>query len=613
MVCFLVTIDDAEVISGPNTFQEKGYEFKIVLSTGGIFQLYAESLEERDSWIQSLNMVMTTHRKRRTQQMRKVTGAYNPNDEDDEENYQLGEDLAKNCEAFGPGLFGAECGHAASFSIVANDARGQPMDTGGLPFTASLENEDLLYYFMVTDNQDGTYEGQYITSVPGDFKLHIMLNDEHHVYGSPFSVQVMPSKTYPFNCHANGPALKSLIPGQTSQFVINACDKFGNEKMTGGDPFEVSVQGPATLCSLEDCDDGTYICTIEGMNPSDVPGITTNSIEVDVTLKGKKIMGSPFKVTLEERLLTKMLENPKKNEYKGLGPDNQPTPPSDAGRRYIRRQGSEVDAERGGSAREREQAKREQMAKKNIQTPKTRDVYRGGGSGRSALDDPSPEPKTPTNPETSHPKQANQNKQQQSVLPKSGVLPNPSSSDVRRSLVGKNPPIPLPNPTGTTPSVQKKGDPFGEMNSPKSPNMPDDPFGMGTQSRQPFSSSTNFKPPSSGTPSNDLPFEQPNFQQQSSYNSQMGGGGDPFTTQNNRPQWSGGDDNRPFSSSNASDVDAMDQLMIGGSPDAPENPRSRLQKARERAMKKKSGEVAPNNKRSTTRGFILFFFLIDLV
>jgi len=57
----------------------------------------------------------------------------------------------------------------------------------------------------------------------------------------------------------------------------------------------------------------------------------------------------------------------------------------------------------------------------------------------------------------------------------------------------------------------------------------------------------------------------------------------------------------------------MDQLMIGGSPDAPENPRSRLQKARERAMKKKSGDVAPNNKRSTTRGFILFFFLIDLV
>ena len=77
------------------------------------------------------------------------------------------------------------------------------------------------------------------------------------------------------------------------------------------------MQGPATLCSLEDCDDGTYICTIEGMNPADVPGITTNSIEIDVTLRGRRIQESPFKVTLDESLLNKMLDNPKKTSYKG--------------------------------------------------------------------------------------------------------------------------------------------------------------------------------------------------------------------------------------------------------------------------------------------------------
>ena len=102
----------------------------------------------------------------------------------------VGDDLAKNCEAFGPGLFGAEAGRSASFSIVSNDSRGQPMSTGGLPFTASLENDDFMYFFGVTDNRDGTYEGQYITSAPGEFNLHIMLNDEHHVYGSPFTVVV---------------------------------------------------------------------------------------------------------------------------------------------------------------------------------------------------------------------------------------------------------------------------------------------------------------------------------------------------------------------------------------------------------------------------------------
>ena len=79
-------------------------------------------------------------------------------------------DQAQSCEAFGPGLFGAEAGTSTTFTVQATDAGGQPMTEGGMPFTATLENEDYLYNVQVLDNNDGTYSSTYAISAPGDFR-----------------------------------------------------------------------------------------------------------------------------------------------------------------------------------------------------------------------------------------------------------------------------------------------------------------------------------------------------------------------------------------------------------------------------------------------------------
>jgi hypothetical protein len=42
---------------------------------------------------------------------------YDPLKEDDEESYLIGDELATNCQAYGPGIFGSEAGQQAQFVV----------------------------------------------------------------------------------------------------------------------------------------------------------------------------------------------------------------------------------------------------------------------------------------------------------------------------------------------------------------------------------------------------------------------------------------------------------------------------------------------------------------
>jgi hypothetical protein len=203
-------------------------------------------------------------------------------------------------QAYGSGLYGAEAGQPAEFMIQVCDPDGNQLTTGGLPFTANLSDDVCLYHIGVHDNSNGTLSAFYVLSRPGSYELSILLNDEHHIYGSPFNVEVLPSHTDPSNCSAHGDCLqKSIAPDVPSSFTIIAMDSYGNKKLRGGDPFEVGVMGPAKLLGLEDKGDGTYVCTLEASYPRDQPYITSSSISVLVTLNGKPIRGSPFRPSIE--------------------------------------------------------------------------------------------------------------------------------------------------------------------------------------------------------------------------------------------------------------------------------------------------------------------------
>jgi hypothetical protein len=130
----------------------------------------------------------------------------------------------------------------------------------------------------------------------------VRLNDEHEIFGSPFDVEILPSRTLARYCTAEGEALSGIMANQTQTFTVIAMDGFGNRKINGGDPFEVGVMGPAQLRALTDNADGSYTCTIAAFSPSSAAYVTSSSLMIQVTLHGKPIAGSPFKPIITEDL-----------------------------------------------------------------------------------------------------------------------------------------------------------------------------------------------------------------------------------------------------------------------------------------------------------------------
>jgi hypothetical protein len=278
------------------------FEFQILLQAGGVLELSSDSEQERDEWMETLGAVITFLRKVTTSNVMTLNG-YDPLCEDDEESYRIGEEIAQNCQAYGPGLFGAEAGKSTHFVVEIHDLSGQKVNMGGMPVTATIEDESSLYYLIVNDNEDGTYSVFYTLGRAGKFKLNITLNEEHHIFGSPYDIEVLPSKTVPALCFAEGDALTRMPSKAISTFIICAVDNYGNRKLRGGDPFEIGIMGPAQLVSLKDNDDGTYTCAVEVLSPQgpESRAIQFSSIMILITLYGKPIQGSPFKPMLLEQ------------------------------------------------------------------------------------------------------------------------------------------------------------------------------------------------------------------------------------------------------------------------------------------------------------------------
>jgi hypothetical protein len=284
-----------------STHKNVKHEFQISLQNGGLFELSCDDETERDEWIETLNMITAYLRKVLTNSSMTLDG-YDPHDEDNEQNHQIGHDIALNCQAFGPGLFGAEAGTQSQFVVQVHDLVGQQVTRGGMPLTATLSSPQCIYYLRVIDNDDGTYFCQYMLGRAGRYQLHIRLNDEHDIFGSPFDVEILPSRTVARYCTAHGEALTSMTANQQHSFTIQAMDGFGNRKNKGGDPFEVGVMGPAQLRALTDNSDGTYTCTVATQAPSAAGYVTSSSLLVQVALHGRPIAGSPFKPVIVEDL-----------------------------------------------------------------------------------------------------------------------------------------------------------------------------------------------------------------------------------------------------------------------------------------------------------------------
>eukprot|EP01038_Epipyxis_sp_PR26KG_P007045 gene7045-9620_t len=270
------------------------FEFQILLENGGVLELSCDDAKEREEWIETLTMEIAFLKKMLTSNSITLDG-YDPVLDDDAETYQIGEEIAQNCQAYGPGLFGSEAGQPVQFIIQIHDRMGQLVNRGAMPIAVTITNSESIYYIKVRDNNDGTYLVSYTIGVKGKYSLSIKLNDEHHIFGSPFDIEILPSRTLAKLCYAEGEMLTKIKANSVERFTIFGVDSFGNLKNRGGDPFEVGVMGPANLLNITDNGNGTYTCEIEAQNPMSVSYVSAAALMLLVTLNGKPIKGSPFR------------------------------------------------------------------------------------------------------------------------------------------------------------------------------------------------------------------------------------------------------------------------------------------------------------------------------
>ncbi len=92
---------------------------------------------------------------------------------------------------------------------------------------------------------------------------------------------------------ASGPGVEGARIKQSAPFRITSFNAQGHPVKTGGDPFQVQVQGPEDVADpqLQDNADGTY----DGAYAVSVPG----RYFVNITLEDEPIKGSPFQVLVE--------------------------------------------------------------------------------------------------------------------------------------------------------------------------------------------------------------------------------------------------------------------------------------------------------------------------
>eukprot|EP01035_Chromulina_nebulosa_P030727 gene30727-40861_t len=239
------------------------YEFQIALQNGGILELGCDSPLEREEWVDTLQMVVAYLKKVLTSPSMAIDG-YDPCLEDDHHIFSIGKQLAANCMAFGPGIFGSEAGQAVQCLVQIHDLMGQQVFRGGMPLTAvitdyppSTEGEDegrkeevdevhstsrkgVLYYLLVEDKEDGTYLAHYMLGAKGKYYLSIRINDEHHIFGSPFHIEVLPSKTDNRFCFCTS--------GDREVNRNNVVDEFDEERLFS--PMFTSLRADSTISFL---------------------------------------------------------------------------------------------------------------------------------------------------------------------------------------------------------------------------------------------------------------------------------------------------------------------------------------------------------------------------
>ncbi|KAJ5075310.1 leucine-rich repeat protein soc-2 [Anaeramoeba ignava] len=216
------------------------------------------------------------------------------------------------CRVFGNGLWEAVVGKQALFMITSVDKSGSTCVIGGDIYTVTLTMGETQIQANVTDNNNGTYSVSYLSTKSGKYHLSVMIKGMH-IAGSPFLTTVFPAAPDPLSCHAFGRGIESAIANQTSDFIIEVKDRYGNTVSDSKNGIEItnhrSKNIENNLVDLNVVIDGPTKVVAE-ITPSDIPGQYSvvyvipepGNYTLSATLNGENISGSPFLINVEKAL-----------------------------------------------------------------------------------------------------------------------------------------------------------------------------------------------------------------------------------------------------------------------------------------------------------------------
>ncbi|KAL1507812.1 hypothetical protein AB1Y20_007420 [Prymnesium parvum] len=215
-------------------------------------------------------------------------------------------------------------GIPSQFDVLARDYFGNSRLCGGDQFVASLSGPETLQC-KVTDREDGRYTIRYQPTLAGRYSLSCTLRNEQ-IKSAPFPLNVLPAAAHAPSCVFYGPGTSSGSVGVSTEFTIEARDKFGNSRGEGGDNFVVVLIGPGASAAehrAELVDDGY------GKYQVHYHIDHVGRYVLRVTLDGENIKGSPTKI-----VISGARSHPAACGIVGLLPDQRDLPPSIAGEPY---------------------------------------------------------------------------------------------------------------------------------------------------------------------------------------------------------------------------------------------------------------------------------------
>lgn len=136
-----------------------------------------------------------------------------------------------HCGVSGLGLLCAEAGVEATFQITSRDEHANQLRTGGERYDVSLTGP-VCFNANVIDLDNGVYQVRYNTIMCGDYYVTVR-REGVTLPGSPYVLSVVAGKTHGPSSTAVGEGLKTAFAGHEAEFIIEARDIIGNQRVRG--------------------------------------------------------------------------------------------------------------------------------------------------------------------------------------------------------------------------------------------------------------------------------------------------------------------------------------------------------------------------------------------